>query len=107
MTEAERTLKPTGDLTTKEVPMWHAKTLNATALPAQIDLSGVERTDSSALAWLLDLQARASKKQLDIKFVHPPKALITLAGLSGVGKLLGWEEPASSAPNNSSANATT
>jgi len=101
MIEAERTLNPTGALTMREVPIWHAKTRGSAPLPTQVDLSGVERTDSSALAWLLDLQSRASKKQLDIQFIHPPKALITLAGLSGVGKLLGWEEPASSAPNNS------
>jgi len=91
MTEPERILKPTGSLTMKEVPAWHSKTLHPAPLPTQVDLSAVERTDSSALAWLLELQSRAKREQLQLAFINPPKALITLASLSSVEKLLGWE----------------
>ncbi|HEY7907050.1 MAG TPA: STAS domain-containing protein [Wenzhouxiangella sp.] len=97
MSEAGQTLKPTGSLTMKEVPGWHAKTHAAEALPASVDLSDVARTDSSALAWLLDLQAKAKQQQRVITFTHPPEALVTLAQLSGVETLLGWENKTSSA----------
>lgn len=99
MTPSENRLKPTGSLTMKEVPTWHSKTSHPDAVPAEVDLSGVERTDSSALAWLLDLQSRAVTNQSSIAFINPPKALCTLARLSGIEELLGWGHADGSASN--------
>ncbi len=81
----------------KEVPIWHSKTQSLAALPSIVDLSDVERTDSSALAWLLTLQSRAQKEHTTIRFEHPPQALLTLAQLSGVQALLGWGKPTDAA----------
>jgi len=100
MSKTDHTIKPTGALTMREVPMWHAKTSSPTPLPAQVDLSAVERTDSSALAWLLDLQSRAKRERSQLAFINPPKALITLASLSSVEKLLGWKHTDQQSSNN-------
>lgn len=102
MSETGHTLKPTGSLTMKEVPYWHSKTNDAQALPSDIDLSDVERTDSSALAWLLDLQSKGQQQQLAIAFNNPPQALVTLAQLSGVQALLGWDTEIGSTENSNS-----
>lgn len=95
MSEVGHTLKPTGSLTMKEVPVWHATTRSLRTLPTNVDLSAIERTDSSALAWLLDLQSKAKKNQVLITFKNPSQALVTLAQLSGVQALLGWDSEAS------------
>lgn len=96
MSETGQTLKPAGSLTMKEVPHWHSKTQGIHTLPKNIDLSDVDRTDSSALAWLLDLKSKAKQNDVVITFKNPPQALVTLAQLSGVQTLLGWEDETSS-----------
>ena len=84
-----------GDLTAREVTAIYARSLAwrvAGALPAVIDLAGVKRTDSSALALLLEWQSWAHSRGTDIEFADPPRALRTFASLSEVSSLLGWSE---------------
>jgi len=53
-----------------------------------VDLSGIDRTGSAALALLLDWRARAMKEQCQLHFIHWPAALSRLAALSNVDELL-------------------
>lgn len=78
-----------GPLTASEIPSWRAQWMDGRQLSGSIDLSQVTRTDSSALAWLLELKATATDQS--ITFINPPRALLTLADLSGVTALLGWD----------------
>ena len=90
-------LQLSGDLTAREVPGIYAESLiwrTGGALPAVVDLAGVARADSSALALLLEWQAWAHSRDAVIKFVDPPRALRTFANLSEVSVLLGWPEEA-------------
>lgn len=92
-------LKLSGDLTAREVPGIYAESLiwrTGGTLPAVVDLAGVARADSSALALLLEWQAWAHSRGADIKFADPPRALRTFASLSEVSSLLGWSEEAPS-----------
>ncbi len=59
-------------------------------IPERIDLSGVKRSDSSALALLVDWQARARARGRRIEFANPPQSLLVLARLSESDRLLGW-----------------
>jgi phospholipid transport system transporter-binding protein len=81
-----------GELTSREVPALYKRSLawRTGALPATIDLAAVTRADSSALALLLEWQSWAHGRNADIRFTHPPQALLTFASLSDVGSLLGW-----------------
>lgn len=77
----------------QEVPAVYRKSLadrKSGQLPDQIDLAGLERTDSSALALLLEWQSWAREKGRRIEFLNPPESLQILAGLSQTGDLLGW-----------------
>jgi len=58
--------------------------------PAVVNLEAVENGDSSALALLLDWQARARDRGMDIRFEQPPEGLRVIARLTGVAPLLGW-----------------
>jgi ABC-type transporter Mla MlaB component len=82
-----------GKLTMQEVPAVYQKSLAdriSGQLPDQIDLADLERTDSSALALLLEWQSWARAKDRQIEFLNPPESLRILAGLSQTGDLLGW-----------------
>jgi phospholipid transport system transporter-binding protein len=77
-----------GDLTMQEVPAtWRNL---AADLPDEIDLSGLGRIDSSALALLLECQASANAAGRRIQFHNPPETLRTIARLTQVEELLGW-----------------
>lgn len=81
-----------GNLTSNEVSrLFRAASARQVSWPGQIDLARVERTDSSALALLLDWQARARSEGRALEFANPPPGLRVLAGLSQVDSLLGWE----------------
>jgi ABC-type transporter Mla MlaB component len=82
-----------GKLTMQEVPAVYQKSLadrKSGHLPDQIDLADLERTDSSALALLLEWQSWARAKGEKIEFLNPPESLQILASLSQTGDLLGW-----------------
>lgn len=83
-----------GRLTVDEVPRVYDERLGwkKKGLPEVIDLSGLEATDSSAVALLLEWQSWARKAGGSIRFEHPPEALRTIAGLSQVDVLLGWKD---------------
>lgn len=80
----------TGNLTVREVPaIWrrYRQQADSGMLPETIDLKMVERTDSSALALLLEWQTLGGEK---IKFENPPESLKVIARLTEVEGLLGW-----------------
>ena len=81
-----------GDLTASSVPEVYASFIQSSLddWPSAVDLAGVQRADSSALALLLALKNRASQAQKTLNVVNPPSALVTLADLSGISELLGW-----------------
>ncbi len=58
--------------------------------PTIIDLATVQKSDSSALALLLEWQSRARQAGREIIFRNPPDTLKVLASLSQVETLLGW-----------------
>ncbi len=47
-----------------------------------VNLSGVEKVDSSAIAFLLELMKRAKELNITISFSHIPKELMAIAHLS-------------------------
>lgn len=59
--------------------------------PLSIDLSGVRRSDSAALALLLEWRRTAMAQQCSLTFIAPPTALIRLAEIGGVTTLLAME----------------
>jgi|GEM_PF-5183739 len=79
-------------LTMADVPEVFAEhtRLPATERPAVLDLTDVERADSSALAMLLALKADATAASRTFSAINPPANLITLAELMGVSALLDW-----------------
>jgi phospholipid transport system transporter-binding protein len=60
----------------------------------EFDLSGVARCDSSAVAVLLEWQRVARERGLALKVSGLPAAVVSLAGVYGVGDLL----PVATAP---------
>ena len=88
--------KLNGALTADEVPELFAQSQRwkTSALPSQIDLSALNKTDSSAVALLLEWQSWAKAQGQHIEFLNPPDTLRTIAGLSQVESLLGWSEAA-------------
>jgi len=54
----------------------------------RVDLSGLERADSSALAALFALRRRAHAERRRLHFEHLPPALASLARVYGVDELL-------------------
>ncbi|MDT8450776.1 MAG: STAS domain-containing protein [Wenzhouxiangellaceae bacterium] len=92
--DADGRVALTGELTVDEVPAIYKASLGwkKYGLPRAIDLSRLELTDSSAVALLLEWAAWARRRDRRIDFVDPPEGLRTIAGLSSVGPLLGWEE---------------
>lgn len=86
------TVRLDGRLTVDEVPSVYRQRLDwkETGPPAVIDLSGLEASDSSAVALLLEWLGWARAAGRGIRFDHPPEALRTIAGLSQVDRILGW-----------------
>lgn len=83
-----------GRLTVDEVPAVYRRHRDwkDQGPPGVFDLSGLEATDSSAVALLLEWQNWARARGKGIRFDNPPEALRTIAGLSQVDKLLGWKK---------------
>lgn len=83
-----------GRLTVDEVPEVYREHLDwkEKGVPASIDLSGLEVSDSSAVALLLEWLSWAGQAGDEVRFENPPEALRTIAGLSQVDQLLGWED---------------
>jgi len=92
MTSDETPYRLEGRLTVDEVPGVYRKHQDwqDSGVPAAIDLSGLEASDSSAVALLLEWKNWARRSGSDVRFENPPQALLTIAGLSEVDKLLGW-----------------
>ncbi len=87
-------MEPLGpDMTSIEVPEIYRDALKqwqSGNFPDRIELGGVRRTDASALALLLDWQARARSAGRSLSFDNPPESLLMLAQLSQASQLLGW-----------------
>jgi ABC-type transporter Mla MlaB component len=88
------TFRLEGRLTVDEVPEVYRRHLDwkDDGLPQTIDLSGLEATDSSAVALLLEWLSWARAHDKEIQFDNPPDGLRTIAGLSQVDELLGWKK---------------
>lgn len=88
------TFRLKGRLTVDEVPGVYREhhDWKETGPPSVIDLSGLDATDSSAVALLLEWLSWARARDSTIRFENPPEALRTIAGLSQVNKLLGWNK---------------
>lgn len=87
-------IRLTGRLTVKEVPSVYRQRLHwrDDGPPKRIDLSGLEASDSSAVALLLEWKQWARRAGRDVRFDNPPEALRTIAGLSQADALLGWAQ---------------
>lgn len=85
---------PQGELTHRAVTALYRQTLTwrrDDRLPATVDLGGVSRCDSSALALLLEWLSWARARRVGMRFVNPPENLVTIAKLCGVDGVLGFE----------------
>lgn len=84
------TLALDGDLTHREVTaLWRQyRDWPHGDMPSAIDLSGVERCDSSALALLLEWKSRAAAAGRSLDFHGVPRMLATLAQLSETDEIL-------------------
>ncbi len=82
----------TGRLTSREVPQLYRESLGwrRDRLPEVIDLEGLERADSSALALLLEWRSWAEQAGTAMRFIHVPRSLCVMASLSQIEGLLGW-----------------
>lgn len=92
--EDGESVRLTGRLTLDEVPAVYERHLDwrDDGLPDVIDLSGLEATDSSAVALLLEWLSWAHRAGREIRFENPPESLRTIAGLSQVEGILGWKK---------------
>ncbi len=95
MAKKSDTFSARGDLTSAEVPGVYRDSLEwkKSGLPGEIDLSGVERCDSSALALLLEWSGWAEEQGQTVRFTNPPDNLLTISQLSEAGELLGFPGP--------------
>jgi phospholipid transport system transporter-binding protein len=86
-----------GALTKDEVPaLWRdTSSWRSGAIPSTIDLGGVEQADASGVALLLEWSAWARARGETIAFENAPEGLRTIAALSQVDALLGFEETSS------------
>lgn len=100
MTDDSAILRLEGRLTVSEVAKLedrYRKRFNGGSPPETVSLAEVESGDSSALALLLEWQARARRSGRRIRFERPPESLRVIARLTGVAPLLGWAEEDSNA----------
>lgn len=90
--DAEGRVALSGKLTSREVPQLYRESLawQREELPGIIDLAGVERADSSALALLLEWRSWAEAAGTEIRIINVPRSLCVMASLSQIGQLLGW-----------------
>lgn len=84
------TMRLEGDLTHREVTrLWRSsRDWQRHGMPAAIDLTAVDRCDSSALALLLDWKRQALAAGRSLDFHGVPRMLSTLALLSETHELL-------------------
>lgn len=54
----------------------------------EIDLSGIEKVDSSGVSLMLAWQREAQRGKINLRFSHVPQNLVSLAQLYGVAELL-------------------
>jgi len=54
----------------------------------EVDLSGVSRADSAAIALLIDLQRQARRRKHGIRFLHLPEQLSQILRLSELHEIL-------------------
>lgn len=81
---AEGSARLSGNLTfttVKDLLLEAKALLGANSRISQLDLSEVERVDSSGLALLLEWQANALKSGAPFQLVHAPADLVSLAKL--------------------------
>ena len=100
MSDRNDTLRLEGSLTAREVAALdgrYRERFDRGDSPATVSLAEVENGDSSALALLLEWQARARQSGRDIRFEQPPESLRVIARLTGVAPLLGWDQQDSNA----------
>ncbi len=90
--DADGTLALSGALTSRQVPSLYraSQAWQHEGMPQVVDLSGVDQTDSSVLALLLEWKSWAQSANLSIRFINVPRSLCVLASLSQIGELLGW-----------------
>jgi len=84
-----------GPFTFREVPGWYRESLSwyqSTGLPEELDLARLDRTDSSALALLLEWQSWARHEGRRVRFLNPPEGLRVYAQLTDTDELLGWSD---------------
>jgi len=89
----DHTWRIAGELTLHTLPALLAESaaLRAAATPSQgleLDLSGVTRIDSSAVALLLAWMRAARRAGTSVKFRQAPRQLLSIAEVSGVRSLL-------------------
>lgn len=94
MMSNDHVVAPTGALTVREVPALYRDSLawQRGELPHTVDLAGVEQSDSSAVALLLEWLSWARARGRDMQFTNPPHGLRIIASLSQADALLGWSE---------------
>jgi phospholipid transport system transporter-binding protein len=66
---------------------------------AEIDLAGVARVDSAALALLLEWSASAREAGRSLRYRNVPEAIAALAGISEVSELIGPDGGSSAPPD--------
>lgn len=90
--DAEGRVALSGKLTSRQVPQLYrdSSVWQREGLPEIIDLAGVERTDSSALALLLEWRSWAESAGTELRIINVPRSLCVMASLSQIGQLLGW-----------------
>lgn len=73
------------------MPLYHAGTeyINKyTQSNLEIDLSQVEKSDSSGLSLLLSWIKTAKQKKINVRFTHVPQYLLNLAKVCGIEDML-------------------
>ncbi len=55
----------------------------------RINLAGIRRADSAALALMLEWLARARRRDGRLRFEQPPEAILDLARVTNISELLG------------------
>lgn len=94
MTDHDDIISLEGRLTSAEVTdveQRHRARFDSGRFPLAVSLDNVESGDSSALALLLEWQARARRAGREIRFENPPQGLRVIARLTGIEQLLGWQ----------------
>jgi phospholipid transport system transporter-binding protein len=88
----------TGDLDLASVPalVGEGRRLGKGEAPLiTIDLSGVGRSSSAAVALLLEWSSQASRAGTRLRFIHWPDAMARIAALCSLDGLLGTDGPPS------------